>query len=490
MKTHPLSLLAISLMLIFAICGCNHDSKDSETINVTGLELAPNYFVENGEAVGMDADIAREALQRAGINMEAGLSNSADEALNWTMAGPNRAVLTLGYSPERKDLFKWAGPTTQGMYGIFENGYSGIKYPLDIEDAKKLRPIAAVRNWLETTTLEQLGFHNLKYYDTYDEALNAFMNGETKFIASDFFHLVKTLPEGYFMANVFTITRYRTVFNYIAFSKDVSDEVVQRVQDAIDSMVEDESTVSILRRYFATMPADYIPGTIQLFTEDAPPYNYGTGQGTSRKVEGSSVDIVKEIQARSGYVNKVNLSTWDDAYTLPQYLPNSAVFTTARTPERENMFQWVGPISCHKTYFYTLSNSGITIETLEQAKALRSIGTPKNWYTHDFLTNNNFRNVVATALTPREAFDQLINGEVKALLLADPDIKWLTENSGVSMDRLTRHMEALDMDGYVAFSLNTPTETVQRWQKNLDSMKADGSFETIWNKWFEGSPMP
>ncbi len=490
-RTSLLPIIAIFLAVLLIVTGCNNSHNESTTIQVTGLELVPNCYLNNdGVVVGMDVDIAREAMQRAGIQMEMSLSNSAEEALNTTIAGPNRAVVTLGYSPERKDLFKWVGPTSKGMYGIFENGYSGIVYPLDLEDAKKLAPIAVVRDWLETTTLEKLGFRNLAYYDSYNEALAAFMNGQNKFIASDFFHLVKSLPEGYFMDRVFSVTRYLTVFNYIAFSKDVSDEMIDNIQSALNGMIEDQTTVSILRQYFELMPSDYIPGTLQLFTESAPPFNYGTGTGAERAVEGSSVEIVNEIQARSGYVNKINLSTWTDAYSLPQYLPNSAVFTTARTPERENMFQWVGPISTHRTYFYTLSSSKITIGSLEQAKALRSIATPKEWYTHDFLRNNNFHNIVATALTPQEAFDQLINGKVEALLLPDLAVKWLVDQSGMSMSQLTQHMEALNFNGYIAFSLDTSPSTVQQWQDNLDDMKSDGTFESIWNKWYEGSPMP
>lgn len=484
------TLLVLLLAIVSMIGGCADDHEGDKTIHVTGTEFVPNCYLDNGQVVGMDADIAKEAMAKAGINVEMSLSNSAEEALNATLAGPDRALLTLSYSAERKELFKWAGPTSQGIYGIFENGYSGIQYPWDIERAKGLPSIAVVRNWLETTTLENLGFQNLTYYETYNDAVTAFMNGEIKFIASDFFHLVKALPQGYFLDHVFTVTRYRTVYNYIAFSKDVSDDVVDAVQNAIESMIENQATAAILRRYFETMPTDYIPGTIQLYTEVSPPFNYGTGMAASRKVEGSSVDIVNEIQARTGYVNKINLSTWVDAYALLQYLPNSAVFTTARTPERENLFQWVGPISTDKTYFYTLSSSGITIQTLEQAKALRSIATPQNWYTHDYLVNNHFENIVATALTSEDAFDQLMSGEVEALLMPSLDLKWLAGNRGVAMDHLMQHMETQEYDGYIAFSLNTPARTVRQWQENLDAMKKDGTLETIWNKWYEGSTMP
>ncbi len=490
-------LITASFFMIAAFLilnSCKNDDLgndlDYDTIHFTGVEFNPNYFMNTGEIVGIDADIAALTMQRVGAEYTMNISDSWQIAFDATLNGPNKALLTTAYTPERKNLFKWAGPTSQGMYGIFENGNSGYEYPLPIEECKLLPLIAVVRDWAETTTLEELGFNNLVYYNTYKGALDAFMNGEIKFIASDFYHLVSELPSGYFLSNVATITRYRTVYYYIAFSKDVSDLLVNNVQNAIETLIKDFSVVSIVNKYIPLMPSDYMPGTIQLYSERSPPFSYVTGHDTTRKVEGSSVDIVNEIQARIGHINKINMSLWTDAYAIVQYLPNSALFTTARTPERENMFQWVGPISTSRTYFYTLATSGLTIETVEQAKAIQSIATPDGWFTHDYLINNNFQNIVATSRTSSEAFDQLINGEVQALLMTDLDVKWLADISEVPMSDLTQHIEALNLKDYIAFSLSTPASTIQEWQTHLDNMKADGTFETIWNKWFEGVPMP
>lgn len=97
----------------------------------------------------------------------------------------------MAYTPERTDQFKWVGPTSLGLYGIVENGNSGFEYPLPIEECK-----------------------------------DAFLNGDVRFIASDFYHMVSTLPSGYFSEYLTAVTRYRTVYYYIAFSKDVSDQLV------------------------------------------------------------------------------------------------------------------------------------------------------------------------------------------------------------------------------------------------------------------------
>lgn len=478
------------MALLLSLNSCKKDIIDDNTIKVSGIEFIPNCFEKDGEIVGIDVDIASQALQNAGVNFEMSMSDLRQSAYDATLIGPNKAMLTMAYTPERKDLFKWAGPTSQGMFGIVENGNSGFVFPLPIEECKLLPQIAVVRDWIETTTLEELGFDNLVYYDTYNEALDAFVNGEIRFIATDFYHMVSAFPSGYFSENFTVVTRYRTVYYYIAFSKDVSDEYVNKVQHEIENLIKDQTFVSIVKKYIPLMPADYIPGTIQLYSERSPPYSYVTHQDTIRKVEGSAVEIVNEIQARTGHINKINMSLWIDAYSVVQYLPNSAIFTTARTPERENMFQWVGPISTSRTYFYTLAASGLTIETLEQAKSLQSIATPEGWFTHDFLIKNNFQNIVATSRTSMEAFDQLITGKVKALLMTDLDVKWLADISKVPLSNLTRHMEALNLKDYIAFSLSTPASTVQQWQNHLNSMKTDGTFATIWNKWFDGIQMP
>lgn len=490
MKIHRILLVALFTILFFTTCKKEDETTDKPTIQVSGIEFTHNFFIDNEKIVGIDADIAATTMQKAGVDVELSMAQSWQNAYNAILSGPNKALLTVAYTPERKDLFKWAGPTSQGMYGIFENGNSEFIFPLPIEECKLLPSIAVVTNWLETTTLEDLGFTNLVYFNTYSEALAAFMNKETRFIASDFYHLTSALPPGYYLPNVHAVTRYRTVYYYIAYSKDVSNTIINSVQNSIETLIKDQSTLSIVNKYIPGMPASFMPGTIQLFTEFSPPNSFGTGHGTESRVEGSAVDFLNEIQARTGYVNNINLTLWNDAYVIVQYLPNSAVFATARTPEREKMFQWVGPISPNRTYFYTLASSGLTIETLEQAKALQSVGTPNGWFSHDFLINNNFPNIVATALTSPDAFNQLINGEIQALLLPDTDMKGLADMAEVPMGEFTQHFKALDSDSYIAFSLNTPATTVQQWQNHLNAMKSDGTFETIWNKWFNGIPMP
>nr|MDA3928323.1 hypothetical protein [Prolixibacteraceae bacterium] len=66
------SILFNLALIILLVSGCKKDNDISkeETIQVSGIEFIPNVFLDNEEVVGIDADIAAEAMQNAGIDME------------------------------------------------------------------------------------------------------------------------------------------------------------------------------------------------------------------------------------------------------------------------------------------------------------------------------------------------------------------------------------------------------------------------------------
>lgn len=485
-----LSLLGLSFML----SGCSDSNSSSRPpLQVVGIELSPNCFELDGEVVGFDADMAKLAMDNAGIAAEFSMSDSFAEAYQATLDGPNRALLSVTYTEERKDLFKWAGPTSKGNYDVFVKGSYVEAIGIGVEASKSIESIAVVnQGWKETTILEDLGFLNLRYYATYEEAITAFKNDEVVAMASDRAQFAEAVSFAYYrQENISVACIYHGSYYFIAFSKDVDDRVVQRCQDAIDDLKTDGTAVEIYRDYVPYADESMVPSLIQLHTEVNPPYNYIASYSVDDwNFAGSSVEIVNEIQAQNSYKNPINVTSWVAGYQALQYLPNYALFTTARTPERENLFQWVGPIVSFTDHFYTLTASNLQILTLDQAKALGSVATPPDWYSYDYLTTNGFANILATANTSEDAFDQLISGEADALLLPDTMVKWFCEQKGISPADLSMQLAGEDYEGYIAFSLSTSASVVSQWQNNLDAMKADGRFQAIWDRWYEGIEVP
>jgi polar amino acid transport system substrate-binding protein len=80
-----------------------------------------------------------------------------------------------------------------------------------------------------------------------------------------------------------------------------------------------------------------------VYTEQNPPYNYRE-QGI---VMGSSTKLLELLFQKSGHqiaAQKILLLPWVQAYHEALHVKNSVLYSIVRTPEREALFQWVGPI--------------------------------------------------------------------------------------------------------------------------------------------------
>ncbi|PZR39960.1 MAG: amino acid ABC transporter substrate-binding protein, partial [Ectopseudomonas oleovorans] len=88
--------------------------------------------------------------------------------------------------------------------------------------------------------------------------------------------------------------------------------------------------------------------SVVLLTENFPPYNMavnGKNFAQEENIDGIAVDIVKEMFKRAGVQYNLTLRfPWDRIYKLALEKPGYGVFVTARLPEREALFKWVGPI--------------------------------------------------------------------------------------------------------------------------------------------------
>lgn len=474
----------LTLMLIIPLWGCGSDSGTArrEPIVIGAIDLRPHSYTENGKIIGVDVDVSTQAASSAGVDYTLEIGVNATELYNKTKAGPNRAIIGINYAEARKNDFKWVGPVSKSGFVIFTKKNSELGVGQDA--AKNIPSIAVVSGWLETITLENQGFKNLRYFDTYEQAFTAFVNGDVKAIASDLMQFGYTIRGKYSITNDFDVCfSYKSAYYYIAFSKDVADSVISSMQSSLDELTRSGKTYEMLKKYFPTVPRYMSPDILQLLSEYAPPRNYYTGSVNNYQVAGSSVEIVNEIQKMlGGYASSISMTSWVDGYATVQELPNSALFTTARTPERENLFQWVGPIATMTPRFYTLKTSNINANTLEKTKVLK-VGTPTQWYTYDYLKNSGFANIVTTYY-PADSFKQLLNGVTDAIYIDAESIDWLCKETGVSRATLVQQpVETPQRQGYIAFSLNTPRKIIDDWQKALDAIKATGIFDRILLGW-------
>ncbi|QLG87111.1 transporter substrate-binding domain-containing protein [Chitinibacter bivalviorum] len=104
---------------------------------------------------------------------------------------------------------------------------------------------------------------------------------------------------------------------------------------------------------------------LNAYTEEFAPYNYTEG----KNYKGMANQILDRIIEQSGLVIKRESQPWLRAVQNAQNDPNSILFTTVRTPQRENQYLWVGPYDDCDIVFIKLKNRGdIKINSLKEAE--------------------------------------------------------------------------------------------------------------------------
>jgi len=214
---------------------------------------------------------------------------------------------------------------------------------------------------------------------------------------------------------------------------------------------------------------------LQIYTEYAPKVAFER----NGRVEGFLVEIVREMQRRTGDQGEVRMIPWARSAHLAQEEPNVLLFPVTRTEEREHSYQWVGTISTTEGRFFARAGSGVAVNSLEEAKSLASIGVPRGFYTEQELTRLGFANLDRVADID-QLFKKLLAGRESVVVIEKVTaVLWLREHQ-MPEDLFVPVYTFMKTDFELAFSLKTPPEIVARWQKALAEIKADGTYERMY----------
>jgi polar amino acid transport system substrate-binding protein len=219
-------------------------------------------------------------------------------------------------------------------------------------------------------------------------------------------------------------------------------------------------------------------GELRLLTEEFPPITF-TEHGQAR---GMGVEIVQEIQRRQGSKFLIEFMPWARAFREAKGAGEVALFSMARTPEREKQFKWVGPIVTFYSSLYAPAQDGLRLRSLDDAKRASAVLVVRDWFTAEELKTLGFQNLVNVS-DPVIAIKMLLAKRAPLFAterLSMPDI---LAKAGIREDALEIVYSYASSEGYIAFSLDTPDATVKAWTDSLREMKQDGSFLKIYRRW-------
>ncbi len=229
--------------------------------------------------------------------------------------------------------------------------------------------------------------------------------------------------------------------------------------------------------------AQAAPEQIDLLTENFPPYNMAAdGKNFAREenIRGIAADIIREMFQRAGIDYTLTLRfPWERIYKMALETPGYGVFVTARLPEREELFKWVGPIGPDDWVLLARGDSTIEVDSLEQARQYR-IGAYKGDAIAEHLVAQGLQPTLA--LRDQVNVEKLQSGAIDLWATGDPAGRFLAKQQGVSGLKRVLRFDSAEL--FLALNRQVSDETVEKLQAALDQMRADGTINTITGRYF------
>lgn len=236
-------------------------------------------------------------------------------------------------------------------------------------------------------------------------------------------------------------------------------------------------------------PAARAAGEIEVVTEEMPPYNM-TENG---RVTGFSTDIVQAVMKEAGIDAPIQVMPWARAYDRALSVPNVLIYSIARTPEREGLFQWVGPIAPTNWYIYSLAERPVTLHSLEDARG-QKIATVNMDVGQQFLLSRGFKMGTELQSTSRyennyrmlkiEHVGLWISNELNAIYL-------MRQNGDDPEKALVRSLPLPELSSpeglSLAFSKGTSPAIVERFREALETVRKNGTYDALMHKWLSSA---
>ena len=217
---------------------------------------------------------------------------------------------------------------------------------------------------------------------------------------------------------------------------------------------------------------------VVLLTENFPPYNMainGKNFAQEDNIDGIAVDIIREMFKRAEIQYNMTLRfPWDRIYKLALEKPGYGVFVTARLPERENLFKWVGPIGPDDWVLLGRSDSNISLSSLDDARQYK-VGAYKGDAIAEYLVEKGLEPI--TALRDQENVKKLMAGQIDLWASGDPAGRYLAKQEGIGGLKTILRFDSAEL--FLALNKEVPDEVVQKLQAELDKMRSEGFVDDI-----------
>ena len=217
---------------------------------------------------------------------------------------------------------------------------------------------------------------------------------------------------------------------------------------------------------------------LTLTTEDfSPPFNMIDVR--SQTLVGISVEKLVELMKRAhlGYTFKV--FPWARAYQMALQLPDTCVFSTTRTPAREALFTWIGPLTYNDWMLFARADEPRKPASLDEV-GQRTIGGYRDDSTGDYLRQRGYR--VDVAAVDANNPQKLLSGRIDFWATGELSGRYLIAKDDM-VGKIVPLFKFNHAELYLACNLATGAALAKNLNQILKDMDRDGTNAAIDRKY-------
>lgn len=222
--------------------------------------------------------------------------------------------------------------------------------------------------------------------------------------------------------------------------------------------------------------------TLKVVTTEYPPFHF-TKDG---KITGLATEIVEAVIANSGYLSEVKSYPWPRTYKMGLKQPNVLIYSIVRTPEREKLFKWIGPIAPYNVYFWKLkSRKDIKVNSIQDAKRYIAGGVIDD-NKSDQLQKLGFAIGKNLELVTSDEFNlnKLFAKRIDIMTFDDLSFRHKVESAGMDFSKLEKiiKLKGSSHELQLAANIETPDEVVEKLRASLVAFKKTDKYLKIKNR--------
>ena len=223
----------------------------------------------------------------------------------------------------------------------------------------------------------------------------------------------------------------------------------------------------------------------QVVTEEWAPYNYEE----NNQLTGMATEIVRAIMTLTGDdFELVLLPSMRTTHVL-QTRPKTIMYSLFRTPEREPLYKWVGPIVEESIHPYQLANAAQPVNSLEQLLHAPQISTRHAGLIPEMLQSLGFKNLDRSAAASQQLYRMLLAGRTD-IIVGDTDagVSYYSRQLNIAPGTLRQiPIELYRASLYIAFSRDCDDKLLAAWARALEQLRHSGELQRIQRRYEQPS---